>query len=78
MAKILLFNPLPDDFTVSYDSHGKTPQKYTAYAEKITEFDEGIGEHIRKHLITAILNKRGIAHYEHNRQEVKNEITKTL
>lgn len=57
--KKILFNPLKRDFSVNYDINGNgKPLTFTARSMTITRFDEPIYDHVKKHLITEILNER--------------------
>lgn len=62
MQKIPVYNPLVTDFIITYDiNEDSKPVTYTARAQEITYFDnEVVADHVKKHLVDAILNKRGV------------------
>lgn len=54
--KTPVYNPLDEDFTVTYDIDGTgEPKAYTAYAQEISFFDPIIAGHMRKHLADKIV-----------------------
>lgn len=55
-----VYNPLKSDFTVHYDSQGPNPQTYTVRAQEIAHFPYPIALHVRKHLLDAVINARGL------------------
>ena len=58
--KLVLKNPLLDDFTVEYDKYGDNPMSFTIPAGEIKEFDEPYASHIKKHLYDAVINDRNL------------------
>lgn len=78
MEKIPVYNPLVTDFTVTYDiNEDNKPLEYIARAQEITYFDnETIANHVKKHLSTAIVNKRGVkVSWRVDRQKILDEIS---
>lgn len=74
MKKYYLKNILDHDIETQYA--GET---HTLPAEKITDFDdEVIFNHMRAYLVTAILNRRNMWHFEENRKLVRDEVTTKL
>ena len=72
-----LMNPDSEDFTTTYDINedGK-PVSYTIKSQQIQEFPQIIAEHIKKHLSTQIMNKRGVrkgSNWEDDRRKIINE-----
>ena len=72
-----LMNPDSEDFTTTYDINedGK-PITYTIKSQQIQEFPLIIAEHIKKHLSTQIMNKRGErkgSNWEDDRRKIINE-----
>ena len=58
--KIQVYNPLRNDFSVTYDVDGTgTPHTFTAIGYQVTEFDEVVANHVKKHLANAIYDERG-------------------
>lgn len=77
MIKYLL-NPLPNDVQSTYNLDGDV-HTYTLPAEKVTSYDyphESAYEHVKQDLVTAILNHRNLWHFDHEREKVREEITK--
>jgi hypothetical protein len=58
-----IFNPTSDDFTVSYAG-----VPYTILSHDMKEFPIEIADHVQKHLVTHILNKKG-SFTEQDRQD---------
>lgn len=54
---IKLYNPDSKDFSVQYDG-----ESYLIHAMEIEEYPEHIANHIKKHLATHLMYKRGIKH----------------
>lgn len=51
MKKIRLYNPLPENFSITYDTNGDgNPLTYIFHAQEIEEFEPEVAEHIRNHL----------------------------
>jgi len=68
--KVRIFNPDDKDFTVKW--HG---EPVTARALEIGEFEYHVAQHIKKHLATHLVNKKGIAiPTDEDRQEVIKQI----
>lgn len=61
---VLIWNTDDKDFSVDYD--GKT---YTIKAKDSVYFKKPIADHIKKHLATEVMNKRGVKFQ--NREEVE-------
>lgn len=57
--KTPIFNPLTEDITVLWDSHGKNPKKFVFPAKEITQVDEKYAEHVVKHLLDRMFDKLG-------------------
>ena len=58
--QVSVFNPLKDDFTVSFDFDGSgQPITFTAHAQELTKFDQRVAAHVKKHLIPKVLQSRG-------------------
>lgn len=71
-----LFNPLAHSVEMSY-TLDEIPQLYVLPPEKISEFEnEVVFDHLRAYLIEIILNERNIVHFDHNREQVREEVTK--
>ena len=69
-----IYNPDDDDFTVKYG--GKS---YTIFSREIDSFPVFIAEHIKKHLATHLLNKRGIkTNSNDDLDKIKEEISIVL
>jgi len=66
-----IFNPDIEDFTCSYGG-----KNYTIHALEIETFPYIIAEHIKKHLATHIMNKRGVK--GGNSEETLNKIKKEI
>jgi len=61
MTKKFLFNPINEDFTISYDINGDLhPVDYTIPGMDLKSFEEPLYSHLKKHLITFIANKREV------------------
>ena len=59
--KLGVKNPLIEDFSVNYDLSGLgQPKTYTLKGLEIDFFEPVIAEHLKKHLVNAIINKRGV------------------
>lgn len=71
-----IFNPLNSDFSVEYDINGDShPETFTANAMAISYFDEGVWEHVRKHLVDHIMNVRELNPLiAKNRKDIINEV----
>lgn len=80
MNKFYLLNPLTHSVETQYDTNGDgVPEAIILPPESITTFeDEVLFNHARQYLIEEILNERNIVHFEHNRDEVRKEVTKDL
>jgi len=65
---VRVYNPDTEDFTVKYDG-----KPHTVKALDFGEFSFEIGNHVKKHLITFLLNKRGW-HPIMDRKRVEKEI----
>ena len=59
-TKLVLRNPLLDDFEVDYDLRGDNPKHFVIPAGEIKEFDEPYASHIKKHLYNAVVNERNL------------------
>ncbi len=67
--KVPLFNPLNEDFTAKYDiNNDRNPIAFTIKAKSVAYFDPPIAAHIKKHLATAIFEKRGNNKMDHDIQ----------
>ena len=78
MPRIPVYNPLFADFVVTYDINGDgKPLEFVAKGQGITYFtNETVAEHVKKHLTTAILNKRGVkTSWRVDRDKVLKEIS---
>ena len=78
--KIPLYNPLREDFTVTYDITGdKDPRPFTIHAQEIEYFEPIVARHIVKHLADAVLAERGIrTNYTDDMTAIKKEIEVTV
>lgn len=57
-----LFNPLKTPFKVWYDVYGNAqPVTYEIPPFEVMFFDTNVFEHIKTHLLTKVLNKKGTA-----------------
>lgn len=55
-----IYNPLTEDFSVSYDISGTgAPTRFTIPAKTSAKFDPSLAIHIKKHLINKVLQLRG-------------------
>jgi hypothetical protein len=78
MKKLNLYNPLREDFSVTYDLKGDgNPELFTIPSKEIKTFEEPIASHVRKHLADAVLDKKYKTGYAVDLQliEIKKEIT---
>lgn len=75
--KIGVYNPLKYDFNVNYDINGdRKPVSFLVPSMEIVYFDPVVGEHIKKHLVDAIMNERGLNHlFPKNRDDILAEIS---
>jgi hypothetical protein len=55
-----IFNPLREDFTVSYLDENNKPRDYTIRSMEIETFPTYLADHIIKHLITAVQDERSL------------------
>lgn len=79
--KVGVKNPLMEDITVKYDISGKgQPETYTLKSFEIDFFEPVIAEHLKKHLIDMIIQKRGVnagSNYWDDRTKIYKEISIT-
>ncbi len=52
---VRVYNPDTEDFTVNYES-----KPHTVKALDYGEFEYNVGNHVKKHLITFLMNKRSL------------------
>lgn len=58
-----LFNPLDEDFTVTYDIYeNKQPETYVAKSKEISTFPTTIAQHIKKHLLSKLVEERELGY----------------
>jgi hypothetical protein len=56
-----LFNPSKNSFSTTYDINGNgSPLMFTIDGLDFADFNDIVGEHMKKHLADFILNERGI------------------
>lgn len=55
-----LYNPLTEDFTVTYRDDNNTPIPYTIHAGEIETFPKYLADHIEKHLAQKLVFDRGM------------------
>lgn len=61
MKKVGIYNPLASSFSTTYDVLGTgKPETFTIEPYTVGEFEPVVAEHVRKHLITEIINYRDI------------------
>ncbi len=73
-----IFNPLPFDVSTTY-ALTESPETYTLPSEKLTTFEnEVVFNHMLNYLIQIVLNERNIVHFDHNRQQVREEVVKEI
>jgi len=61
MDKKFLYNPLNDDFKITYDINGDLqPKEFCINGMSLESFEEPLYSHMKKHLITFIANKREV------------------
>ncbi len=61
---VMFYNPLTDDFTVVYNNNS-----LIIPALRISTFKKPVADFIKKHLVTEILNKKGVNHTEERIKE---------
>ncbi|MHC4269153.1 MAG: hypothetical protein ACYSWS_03425 [Planctomycetota bacterium] len=58
--KVLVFNPLNEDFTVKYDiNNDRNPVAFTIKAKEVSEFNKIVADHLKKHLANRLFDLRG-------------------
>jgi hypothetical protein len=75
-----VFNPLDDDFTVTYDINGdRSPLAFTVHSGEIEFFQPAVAEHIKKHLADKILNQRTVkTNWADDHEKIVKEISVEL
>lgn len=62
---VMFYNPSSEDFTVVYHNNS-----LIIPALRISTFKKPVADHIKKHLVTEILNKKGVQHTEKRIKEI--------
>jgi len=74
--QIGVYNPLSEDFSVTYDISGRgEPVLFTVHAGEIEFFEPVVARHVKKHLVDKIYNLRG---KKFNSELDKKEISKEV
>lgn len=73
---VTVYNPLKNDFTVTYATDDGPPLPYTVPSLDTATFPSYIADHVKKHLAQAVLNARGIRNnYDDDFREAVDEIS---
>jgi hypothetical protein len=77
---VTIFNPLSHDFNVSFDIMGTgAPMNFVVRSKDIGKIDPKVANHIKKHLINAIFQERGLIYpTESDIQKINKEISEQI
>lgn len=69
------YNPLKDDFVISYRDEANEPVKYTIPPQKISTYPTYLADYFIKHIVDAIINERELGFLTpDDRQKIEQEV----